>query len=309
MTELERTATLPRSPAPRSATKRGTMAKNEEAKKEKKKKRKRPLDRHYLYSASVQSVEADLKFFRRVYKKKNGQPFRKLREDFCGTAVLACDWVRRGKENEAWGVDLDLETLNWGRERYLPKLGKRAGRLHLLNQNVLEVTEPKVDVIAACNFSYSVFKSRDELSAYFRTARRSLDEGGVLILDAWGGQEVMGEDVERRKIDAEKAFDGTKVPGFTYVWEQERFNPVDHHIVCHIHFHTKHGKIKKAFTYDWRLWTLPEMRELLAEAGFASSEVYIEGWDDDEDEADGIFRRQSYFENQDGWVAYVVAYA
>ena len=57
------------------------------------------------------------------------------------------------------------------------------------------------------------------------------------------------------------------------------------------------------------LSTLPEMQELLLDAGFASTEVYVEGWDDEEDEADGIFRKRSYFENQAGWVAYVVGHA
>ena len=286
------------------------MGKSKKDKKKKKKSRKPALDRHYLYSAAVQSVDADIKFFKRVYKKRNGRPFRRLREDFCGTALLAHDWVRRGSDHEAWGVDLDQPTLDWGGAHYGPRLGEGARRLHLLNRNVLEVTSPEVDLVTASNFSYSVFKTRDELRAYFRAARRSLSDGGVFVVDAWGGQEVMGEDKEERTIDAEEAFDGTKVPSFTYFWEQERFNPIDHHIRCHIHFRMKNGtKIKRAFTYDWRLWTLPEMRELLQQAGFASSEVYVEGWDEDEDEPDGIFRRKSYFENDDGWVAYVVGYA
>ena len=276
----------------------------------KKKKKGEPLHRHYLYSAAVQSVDADLKFFRRVYKKKNGKIFRRLREDFCGTAVLAADWVRRSAENEAWGIDLHQETLDWGLARYAPRLGAAAERLHLLCRDVTEVTEPKVDIVAALNFSYSVFKTREELGGYFKQVRRSLSDGGVFLLDAWGGTETMCEDLDKRKVDAEKAFDGTKVPSFTYIWEQKRFNPVDHHILCHIHFKMRDGKkIKRAFSYDWRLWTLPEMRELLHDAGFASSEVYVEGWDDEEDEADGIFRKRKYFENQDGWVAYVVAYA
>jgi SAM-dependent methyltransferase len=275
-----------------------------------KKKRKAPLHRHYLYSAAVQSVDADIRFFRRVYKRKNGAPFRRLREDFCGTAALACDWVRRRKDHEAWGVDLDRKTLEWGRRHYVPRLGDGARRLHLLCRDVKEVVEPRVDLIAALNFSYSVFKTRKELGGYFRTARRSLADGGLFVLDAWGGTEAMCEDTERRRIDAETALDGTRVPSFTYVWEQARFNPIDHHIVCHIHFRLRGGKrIKRAFTYDWRMWTLVELRELLAGAGFRSSEVYVEGWDDEEDEADGIFRRRKYFENQEGWVAYVVGYA
>ena len=39
--------------------------------------KKKPIvrDRHRLYSAAVQSVDADLDFFARVYKKKRGRPF------------------------------------------------------------------------------------------------------------------------------------------------------------------------------------------------------------------------------------------
>ena len=62
---------------------------------------------------AVQSVDADLKFFKRVYKKQNGGRFHRLREDFCGTAALACAWVRSHRDNVAFGVDLDPEPLAW----------------------------------------------------------------------------------------------------------------------------------------------------------------------------------------------------
>ena len=82
---------------------------------------------------------------------------------------------------------------------------------------------------------------------------------------------------------------------------------VNHHILCHIHFKfPDKSKMKRAFTYDWRLWTLPELQELMLEAGFARADVYLEGWDDEEDEADGIFRRRKHFDNMAGWVGYVV---
>ena len=54
---------------------------------------------------------------------------------------------------------------------------------------------------------------------------------------------------------------------------------------------------------------MPEIQELMIEAGFKSTEVYIEGWDYDEDDTDGVFRRKKYFENQNAWVAYVVGLA
>ena len=266
-----------------------------------------PNDRHLLYTAAVQSTEADLDFFIKVYKKKNGRVFEDLREDFCGTAVLACEWVQRKPNQRAWGVDLDQETLDWANQRYIPVLGDAAERLKLIRDDVLDVHDPKVDVVAGLSFSYSVFKTRDLLRRYFEQVRASLNLGGILFLDAFGGMEAVSELNEKRKIDPTTAFDGTKVPSFTYFWEQERFNPVDHQIVCHISFKMRGGrKIERAFSYDWRLWTLPELQELMIEAGFSSTEVYVDGWDDKEDEADGVFRRKKYFENQDGWIVYVL---
>lgn len=265
-------------------------------------------DKHYLYSAAVQSVESDIDFFRRIYRRERGCPFRRLREDFCGTAALACDWVRRDASHEAWGVDLHGPTLEWGRAHYVPRLGRGASRLHLLEQNVLDVTRPKVDVVAALNFSYYTFETREAMRGYFRTARRSLDDGGILFLDAFGGTDSMSADHDRRRIPASTAFDGTAIPAFTYEWEQARFNPIDHHMTCHIHFELRGGKrLRRAFSYEWRLWTLPELLELLRDAGFAECEVYVEGWDEEEDDTDGIFRRRIWFDNEGGWIAYIVA--
>src|SRR5512145_471884 len=53
----------------------------------------RTADRHVLYQESVQSPEADARFFTRYFKKLAGRPLRFLREDFCGTALLCCEFV------------------------------------------------------------------------------------------------------------------------------------------------------------------------------------------------------------------------
>ena len=286
------------------------MSKNR--KKEKGKKKRKPAkpvvrDRHLLYSASVQSADADIDFFQRVYKRKRGKRFTTIREDFCGTALLACEFVQRSPKNRAIGIDLDRATLEWGRKRYAPVLGKSATRLTLIEGDVLDPGHPRAEVVAALNFSYSVFKTRDPLREYFLAVRKALEPGGVFFLDAFGGTEAMEEDEEERKITSSTAFDGTEVPKFTYIWEQAAFNPVNHDILCHIHFKLGDGtRLRRAFTYDWRLWTLPELQELMFEAGFAETEVYVEGWDDELDDTDGIFRRRKRFENQSGWVAYVV---
>jgi SAM-dependent methyltransferase len=269
------------------------------------------LDKHLLYSAAVQSTDVDLEFFERVYRTHHpGKRFRLLREDFCGTAALACDWVKQRKENHAWGVDLDARTLDWGRKHYLSRLGDARERLTLIRGDVLEVVTPKVDVACALNFSYFVFQRRADLLRYLCAAYRALRPGGLLFLDAYGGTEAICEVEESRSIAPTTAFDGTRIPRFTYVWRQASYNPVDHRTVCHIDFRVAQNghkrSIRKAFSYDWRLWTLAELRDLLPEAGFRTVDVYVEGWDDKADDTDGIYRRRVRFENQSGWVAYVV---
>ena len=34
--------------------------------------------------------------------------------------------------------------------------------------------------------------------------------------------------------------------------------------------------------------------------------VYVEGWDEETEEPDGIFRRRKKFDNEGSWIAYVV---
>lgn len=278
--------------------------------KKKKKASGKVPSRHALYEAAVQNVEADIEFFERIYQEEHGRPFRVLREDFCGTATLACAFAAGSPERESWGVDLDRETLEWGREHRLAALDPDARlRVHLLCGDVLTAACTPADLVAALNFSYFVFKTREALLGYFRSARRSLAPGGALVMDLFGGTEAMGDLSESERKDAMTHPDGSRTPEFTYIWEQADFNPITHELHCHINFKLSGGrKVKRAFSYDWRLWTIPEMRELLAEAGFARSDVYIEGWDDEADESDGVFTRKESFENQESWLAYVVAW-
>lgn len=265
-----------------------------------KKKRKltaRNADRHVLYQESVQAPEEDAHFFARYYKKYTGAPLRHFREDFCGTAILSCEFVRRHRDNHAIGVDLDGPTLAWAREHNVSKLKPdQQKRVSLVQGNVVDVREPKVQVIAGLNFSYSVFKTRSELGTYVKNAFRSLSPGGLFALDAWGGGQAQFLMKEKKKV-----------PGATYVWHQADFDPVTHHILCKIHFEFKDGsKMKNAFIYDWRLWTLPEMRELMEEAGFKDVHVLWEGTDKKTNEGNGVFRRVERGGDEEAWIAYVI---
>ena len=258
----------------------------------------------HLYEASVQCPEADIKFLRRIFKKKNGVAPKSLREDFCGSSALACEWVAGHRNRSAIGLDLDEPTLEWAREHNVAAIGDAGERVELRCADVRTVTEP-VDVALGLNFSYWIFKDRDDLLDYFKAARASLNPGGMLILDAFGGTEAMCEGKDNKQIDALVTRDGVKVPKFSYVWRQARFNPIDHHFVCHIDFKVKGKAMKKAFSYDWRFWTLAEIRELLMEAGFADTEVHVDDFDDD-GESNGIYRRRKRFDNDGVWVAYVI---
>jgi SAM-dependent methyltransferase len=255
-------------------------------------------DRHWLYEESVQSPEEHIKFFDRVYELAHGGPPSTLKEDFCGTALLSSEWVRTRPDNVAIGVDLDRTTLDWGEDNNLSSLDpEQRRRVTIHHADVLEIRNPKVDIVAALNFSYFEFKTRDKLRGYLESARESLKPDGLLILDMFGGWEAQME-----------VTDKTRYSGFTYVWEQTKYDPLTHISQFHIHFNFHGGGgIKSAFVYNWRLWTIPEVRELLEEAGFKSVDVYWEGIDPDTDEGNGEFDLITEGENCPGWIAMLVA--
>lgn len=254
-------------------------------------------DRHLLYEQSVQNVESEVEFIMDTYKALRGRAPESFREDFCGTASAACEWIRQGPRQSAIGVDIDAEVLDWGRRNNVAKMNEgEQARLTLHCESVLDVVAEPADVVGAFNFSYYLFKTRDELRAYFRAAARGLKSDGILFLDAFGGHEASEEMKEKTKYD-----------DFTYVWDQARFYPITGEMLCHIHFRFPDGsKLKKAFSYDWRLWTLPEIQEVLAEAGFRKITVYWEGTDED-GEGDGEFTPDDKGEADAGWIVYITA--
>ena len=55
-------------------------------------------DIHELYEESVQNVENEVEFLQTTFKEIRGRTGYLFREDFCGTASAACQWVRQGPE-------------------------------------------------------------------------------------------------------------------------------------------------------------------------------------------------------------------
>ena len=255
-------------------------------------------DRYDLYQRSVQEPDPDLQLVKRVFERRFGRPPRMLREDFCAAAAMACRWVERHRENRAIGIDLDPEPLQWGRKHNVAKLrADQAARIKLIEGDVRDIGIAKADVTLAFNFSYFIFETRPALLDYFRKARAGLLPEGLFVLDAYGGADSMRASEEERDCE-----------GFTYFWDQNRFDPISHHAVNYIHFEFPDGsRMHRAFRYEWRLWTLPEIRELLEEAGFRKTEVYWEGTDHKTGEGDGIFRLRKTAEDDPAWVCYIVA--
>lgn len=255
-------------------------------------------DKYHLYQESVQDVEAEIDFVDEVFTALRGRQARILREDFCGTANTSCEWVRRRPGNEAYGVDIDPEPLAWGREHNVIKLsGDARERLHLIQGDVLKSSTPPADILLAMNFSYYLFKTRSALRGYYETARANLADDGIFFLDAFGGYEAYQELKEPRKCD-----------GFKYIWDQASYNPITGDITCRIHYRFPDAsRMETAFEYNWRLWSLPELRELLSEAGFKEVDVYWEGTEEESGEGNGIFERTLQGDADAGWIAYLVA--
>lgn len=270
------------------------------AKKLKKQNLASQADRHLLYELSVQYAASEIEFVDDTFKSLRGRRAKLLREDFCGTANVCCEWVRKRKSNRAIGVDIDKKVLQWGENNNLSKLSSsQRERIDLRCENVLKTSTEAPEIISAMNFSYWLFKERKQLRRYFRQVRESLADGGILFLDSYGGYDSFKEIVEERDIE--------EAGGFTYIWEQEKYEPISGTLICHIHFDfPDSSRLERAFSYDWRLWTLPEIRELLSEAGFSKITVYWQGWDKD-GEADGDFKPVTEGEADAGWICYLSA--
>lgn len=259
-------------------------------------------DKFLCYQKSVQSPDHEVDFFEQAFKDSFKRKPYSLREDFCGTFAVCCEWVKSNTRRTAVGVDLCCETLQWGSDHNLSKLSvSQQKRVRLIEQDVRKRNRPQVDVLAAQNFSFWIFKTRAEVIAYFKAARANLNTQGILVMDMMGGGDCFVEgQVDKRKIRKGKK-------GFSYHWKQSSFDPITHDASFSISFKFNDGsKLKNAFEYHWRFWSIPEVREMLKDAGFSESHVYWAQEDEDGEETHEWDRAESS-ESASCWIAYVVA--
>lgn len=260
------------------------------------KKQNTEFDKYWYYKASVQSPDTDAEFNFKTYKRIRGKKPKVFTEDFCGTFSISCEMAKYDSDIKIYGVDIDPEPIAYGRNHYYPKLKEsQQERIEILEKNVLDKTLPKTDIICAQNFSYFLFKERKQLKEYFQNAYDRLNNDGIFICDLFGGKDCQEANEQETEHD-----------GFSYFWDQDSWNPITHNAMFYIHFKRKgEKKREKCFAYDWRLWTFPEIREIMMEVGFKDTEALWEGTDEDGD-GDGVFTPSEIGEECDSWIGYVV---
>lgn len=223
------------------------------------------FDAHALYELTVQSPRALVPFLRQLH---GGSP-RVLHEDFAGTAAIAREWLAKVESSQAVAIDWDAKTL----ARAALTRGLKCVQADLRRE--LHNLGCAADIVFAGNFSIGELHTRSELLTYLRQVHARLAPGGMFACDTYGGASAFREGaVERHHI----APDGALI---RYTWEQREADPTTARVVNALHFRVLRGgdvvqELTDAFVYRWRLWSVPELRDALAEVGFQSTEVHSE---------------------------------
>ncbi|MCB9847912.1 MAG: class I SAM-dependent methyltransferase [Phycisphaeraceae bacterium] len=218
------------------------------------------MDRHELYERAVQSPAMQARFLRALLGHDRAGIVT-LGEDFSAAGAIARAFLAQCPDHRAVCVDLDAQALSRLVEMLDPALRPN---LTVRNADVFDASD-SADIIAALNFSLCEIHDRAGLVRYCRKALRRLNPGGILVADLYGGADAMAAG------ESEELLPG----GVRYTWEQREANPLTGRVVNAMHFDLPGGvHMRDAFVYDWRLWGVPELRDAMLEAGFASTEVH-----------------------------------
>lgn len=229
--------------------------------------------KYALYCEFVQDPKRDIRFLTRVYKKiRKGKIPMRVKEDFCGSFYFSSEWIKSNPKREAVSVDIDWEPLKQGFHTYYNELStQQKDRLTIVQADVCQKFGDPVDVNFASNFSYCCLKDRNQLKKYFASVYANLNKNGIFVMDNFGGADTLFPCVDRSST----RFEGER---WWYEWELKKFNPNTHEALYAIHFSRskKKREYPNVFTYDWRMWTLPELTDILKEVGFKDVQYYWE---------------------------------
>ncbi|OAB63163.1 hypothetical protein AY599_15770 [Leptolyngbya valderiana BDU 20041] len=220
-----------------------------------------------LYEICVQSPKHVVDLLRAIH---GNEPVR-LGEDFAGSGAVGRAWVAQGGAHQAWCVDQDAEAL--ARCHGVEGVSTRVG-------DVMEETA-SVDALWVGNFSIGYHHDRVSLVAYLKHVRERLTPGGVFVCDTYGGETafITGEVHRFHPLPAHLAPDGTGGWRVRYTWEQRQADPLTGMVTDVLHFRIERAgmidaEYPDAFIYHWRLWSVPELRDAMTEAGFTGTAVY-----------------------------------
>jgi hypothetical protein len=225
--------------------------------------------RFQLYEMTVQSPNWQVDYLPQFHEWLTGVAPRHFREDFCGSARITCEWVKRHPQNTACGLDLDSGVLAYAQKFNLKRLTAQAQkRITLKKQDVRTPTRKKYDWIGAFNYSLFTFQDRKDLIRYFKSTHQSIGKRGTLFLEIAGGPGFLRPSIQKKTLRI------AGVGRVTQAWEQQAFDPVTGMNDYAIHFQLPDRSwIQNAFTYHWRIWGIREIREALQEAGFKKTVV------------------------------------
>ena len=114
-------------------------------------------------------------------------------------------------------------------------------------------------------------------------ARAALDATrGLFVLDVFGGGDVLRGRRKTRRPVSDEGHDGgdsdsdggggggSDFAGVELEFETASWDPIAAEQHCRINFLFPDGSaMRGAFEYNWRLWSIPELRDVLADAGFS----------------------------------------
>ena len=262
----------------------------------------KPFNKYLYYENSVQTPEEHVRIFDRMFHEIRGRIPMNLKEDFCGTFMISCEWVRSHPKRMSLGVDLDPEPIAYGRKNaYLRLTPAEKKRVKILKEDVCTpIKSAKADVIGAGNFSFNIFKTKEQMVRYFKAAHQTLGKDGIFVLEMAGGPGFIAKGKEQ------KTYTVKSIGKYMYYWDQKSFDPITHEGTYAIHFREPNGNLKRdVFVYDWRIWTIPELRDMMKDAGFQDTKVYWEAADKKGD-GTGDYVQTAKGDNAFAWIAFVV---
>lgn len=222
------------------------------------------MNRFDLYELAAQAPVQQARFLAALH----GAGATLLAEDFSGPAAIARAWLTLSPDHRAIAVDRDPEPLDHAAERLAQAhAGTMLDRLTLLNTDVI-AAKYRADIIAALNFALCELPTRPKLMTYLRHALFRLEARGILVADLYAGASALVPGVTRQTIHTD---DGP----ILYEWEQRHADPLTGLVTDAMHFTLPDGTtLRDAFLYHWRLWSIPELRDAMREAGFRRTEVH-----------------------------------